>query len=125
MKTNTEFVRRGIIDLADLRDALQLAIQLEIATIPPYLCAQCSIKHEPDRVEGVLHRIVSQEMSHMALAGNILTAIGGKPQLANSDFLPSYPLNALPGRIPQKLSIGLRPLTKKQLQVFMQIEYPD
>ena len=66
-----------------------------------------------------------QEMYHFALAGNMLTAIGGLPSIANSSFIPSYPTNVLPGGIPQKLAVDLKPLTPEQAQVFMQIEYPE
>lgn len=124
MKSIAEFVSGGIADMLDLKAALQLAMQLEFATIPPYLCAQWSIKRDPDKVEGVIHRIVSEEMVHLGLAGNLLTAIGGVPRVATEDFVPNYPLDRLPGDIKQDLPIDLRPLDFRQLEVFMQIEYP-
>ena len=61
MKMIKEYVEAGISSVGELEGALQLAMQLEFATIPPYLCAQWSTKDDPDRVEGVLHKIVSQE----------------------------------------------------------------
>jgi Ferritin-like len=125
MKTIKQYVETGILSLDDLKGALQLAMQLEFATIPPYLCAQWSIKHDPDRVEGVLHKIVSQEMYHFALAGNLLTAIGGRPAITNSEFFSCYPAKMLPGGIAQKIPVNLKPLDHNQLEVFMQIEYPD
>src|SRR6202035_5614460 len=125
MKTIKEHVEAGILSVDELKDALQLAMQLEFATIPPYLCAQWSTQSDPDRVEGVLHKIVSQEMYHFALAGNLLSAIGGRPAIANPDFLPSYPTRVLPGGIAQNLPVDLKPLTHDQLAVFMQIEYPE
>ncbi|MEU1286649.1 ferritin-like protein [Kitasatospora sp. NPDC005856] len=124
-KTIREYVEAGVLPLDDLKGALHLAMRLEFATIPPYLCAQWSVRNDPDRTEGVLHRIVSQEMNHFALAGNLLTAIGGRPSIAHPDFLPSYPTHELPGGIPQKLPVDLKPLVKDQLAVFMQIEYPE
>jgi hypothetical protein len=125
MKTLQQFVRSGIRNLGELKKALQLALQLEFATIPPYLCAQWSIKNDPDRVEGVLHHVVTQEMNHMALAGNLLSAIGGTPRVAHSRFLPRYPLRSLPGGVKQELPVDLRSLSFDQLEVFMQIEYPE
>jgi hypothetical protein len=125
MKKISQFVDSRISCVDDLYEALQLAMQLEFATIPPYLCAQWSIRLDPDRVEGVLHRVVGEEMGHLALIGNVLAAVGGVPQLACEDFVPSYPLEELPGGIPQALSIDLRPLDQIQLSVFMQIEYPQ
>jgi hypothetical protein len=125
MKAIRQYVEMGIPTVSDLKDALQLAMQLEFSTIPPYLCAQWSIREDPDRVEGILHKVVSQEMFHFALAGNLLTAIGGQPNIAHSEFVPRYPLSALPGGISQKMAVDLRPLTRRQIAVFMQIEYPE
>lgn len=120
-----DVVEQGIPTLDELKEALQLALQLEFATIPPYLCAQWSIKSDPDRVESVIHRVVSEEMSHMGLVGNLLSSIGGTPALANASFVPLYPTHTLPGCINQRLAVGLQPLSLDQLAVFMQIEYPN
>lgn len=125
MKTIAQHIQDGITTLADLQDALQTAMQLEFATIPPYLCAQWSINSDPSGVAGMIQGIVVQEMYHFALAGNMLTAIGGTPDIANSAFVPSYPTNVLPGGIPQTLAVDLQPLSLDQLQVFMQIEFPE
>jgi hypothetical protein len=125
MKTIAQFVEDGITSLAELQDALQTAMQLEFSTIPPYLCAQWSIKADSSGVGDMIEGIVVQEMYHFALAGNMLTAIGGVPNIANAAFIPSYPTNVLPGGIAQKLAVDLQPLTPDQVQVFMQIEYPE
>jgi hypothetical protein len=125
MKTIAEFVKDRITCLSDLKDALQTAMQLEFSTIPPYLCAQWSINADPGGVGDIVQGIVVQEMYHFALAGNMLTAIGGVPASDNASFIPSYPTNRLPGGIPQKLAVDLKPLTPDQAQVFMQIEYPE
>jgi len=132
MKAISEFVSNGISTLQDLQAALKLAMQLEFATIPPYLCAQWSIDPgaDPGRVAGLIQSIVVQEMFHFALVGNILSAIGGVPAIANSDFIPSYPTNSLPGDIKQALVVDLKPLSNEpagqsQLDVFLQIENPE
>ncbi|MFD5494162.1 ferritin-like protein [Streptomyces sp. NPDC001812] len=125
MKTIKEYVEARDLSLDDLKGALQLAMRLEFSTIPPYLCAQWSVKRDPDRVEGVLHAVVSQEMGHFALAGNLLAAIGGRPSIGHADFVLNYPVAELPGGIPQELPIDLKPLRKEQLAVFMQIETPE
>ncbi len=127
MKTIAEFVRDGINSPADLQAALQTAMQLEFATMPPYLCAEWSVNidNDPNDVAGMIHGIVVQEMYHFALAGNMLSAIGGTPSIANADFIPTYPTNELPGGIVQTLPVDLQPLSPNQLQVFMQIEYPE
>ncbi|WP_233507042.1 ferritin-like protein [Spongiactinospora gelatinilytica] len=40
MKTIREYVDTAILSSEDLKGALQLAMRLEFATIPPYLCAE-------------------------------------------------------------------------------------
>jgi hypothetical protein len=133
MKTIAQFVRDGIHTPSDLKDALQTAMRLEFSTIPPYLCAEWSIESrstttpdpDPDDVTSLINRIVEQEMFHFALAGNMLSAIGGTPSVANPAFLPTYPTDSLPGGIPQDLPVDLKPLSKDQLKVFMQIETPE
>ena len=60
MKTIAKFVQTGITNLADLQTALQLAMQLEFATIPPYLCVQWSIdsSNDPCNVADMIQTIV-------------------------------------------------------------------
>jgi Ferritin-like len=125
MKTIAQFVQSGISTPADLKDALQTAIRLEFATIPPYLCAQWSINADPSGVGDTIQNIAVQEMSHFALAGNMLSAIGAVPDIANATFMPTYPTSELPGGIAQKLPVDLKPLSRDQLEVFMQIETPE
>ena len=137
MKTIAQFVQDGINTLADLQDALQTAMQLEFSTIPPYLCAEWSVNGsnngDPSGVGGMIDTIVVQEMYHFALAGNILSAINGTPNIAYAGFLPSYPTNTLPGGIallnrsttpPSPATLDLLPLSQAQLQIFMDVEYP-
>jgi len=125
MKTIAQFVSDGISTLSDLQAALQTAMQLEFATIPPYLCAQWSINSDPSGVGSLIEGVVVQEMFHFALAGNMLSAINGTVDIANASFVPTYPTNVLPGKILQKLAVDLLPLSAQQLQVFMQIELPE
>ena len=66
---------------SEMQTALQYAIELEHATIPPYLTALYSLKRGTNRaIAGLIRGIVIQEMTHMALAANMLNAIGGGPQ---------------------------------------------
>jgi hypothetical protein len=125
MKTIAQFVADGISTLSDLQAALQTAMQLEFATIPPYLCAEWSINGDPSGVGSLIEDVVVQEMFHFALAGNMLSAINGTVNIANANFVPTYPTNVLPGGIPQKLAVDLKPISAEQLQVFMQIELPQ
>jgi len=127
MKTIAQHVQDGISTLQDLQDALQTAMQLEFSTLPPYLCAQWSVNgsNDPGGVADIIQNIAIEEMYHFALAGNMLTALGGTPAIADAAFVPSYPTNVLPGGIPMARAVDLQPLSAEQLQVFMQIEYPD
>jgi Ferritin-like len=127
VRTIQQFVTNGIANTSDLQEALLLAMQLEFSTIPPYLCAQWSIdpNNDPSDVSDMIQAIVVQEMFHFALAGNMLTAIGGLPQVADTDFIPTYPTHTLPGDIAQVLAVDLQRLSTDQLMVFMQIELPE
>jgi hypothetical protein len=127
MKTIAQFVQQGITSTDELKDALQTAMRLEFSTIPPYLCAEWSIdfNNDPDNVMPMIHGIVIQEMYHFALAGNMLSAIGGKPTVADASFLTAYPAKSLPGDIAQAIAVDLLPLSPAQLLVFMQIEQPE
>jgi hypothetical protein len=124
MKSVAEFVHGGISTLADLKDALQTAMQLDFSTIPPYLCALWSIDTDPSGVAGMIQSVIIEEMMHFALAGNMLSAIGGTPNIANAAFVPHYPTHDLPGGIHLKDAVDLKPLSQHQLTVFMEIEKP-
>lgn len=126
LKSIAAHVEDGIGTIDDLKAALQTAVQLEFATIPPYLAAQWSIKGgaDPDKVAVRIGAITLDEMFHFGIAGNILTAIGGMPTVASEAFLPAYPTNILPGGIAQALPVDIQPLSAAQLDVFMQIEKP-
>ncbi len=123
-KTISDFVKNGIQTSDELKAALQCAIELEFSTIPPYLCAEWSIKDQEDPVRDIIHEIVIQEMVHMALACNMLSAIGGKPSLTKAGFLAHYPTNGLPGGVHPNLKVDLLPLSLESLKTFMEIEYP-
>jgi hypothetical protein len=124
-RTMAEFMAIGIRTIEELKQALQLALRLEFATIPPYLCARWSIREDPDRVEGMIHGVVSQEMKHLAIVGNVLCALGGIPRLYYKSFYPRYPLRALPGGVKLKRPLTLAPLSFEQMRVFLDIERPE
>jgi hypothetical protein len=125
MKTIAQHIQHGIHTLTELQDALQTAMQLEFATIPPYLCAQWSIDADPSLVADMIQNVVIQEMNHFALAGNMLAALNGKPAVNDAAFVPHYPTHTLPGGIRLPLAVDLRPLSPRQLAVFMEIEKPE
>src|SRR4051794_4535150 len=69
-------VPEGNRDIDWVREGLQVAIELEWGTIPPYLYAWWSIDTrndgDPDDVAGAFRRIVIEEMLHMSIACNLL-----------------------------------------------------
>lgn len=109
----------------DLQEMVQNAIRLEFSTIPPYLTAMLSLKPDSNReIWGMIHEVVVEEMLHMTIGCNILTAIGGRPLIAAPDFLPTYP-----GLLPMGIGHLTVPLEKFSLaqvrDVFMEIEEPE
>ena len=77
-------------DIAWVRESLRAAMQLELSTIPPYLYAAWSIdpSSKSSCVE-TIKGIAQEEMLHLGIAANLLTAVGGKPDFVRS--APSYP----------------------------------
>ena len=113
----------AITTLDDLRTHLQWAIELEHATLPPYLCALYSLDPDrnPDAVQ-VLGSVFAEEMLHLLLAANLLNAVGGHPVLDAPHLLPAYP-RPLPHGDPT-LRLGLQPFGPAALEQFLRLESP-
>ncbi|HYO66410.1 MAG TPA: ferritin-like domain-containing protein [Archangium sp.] len=83
---------------AQLIDALRLAVELEHNLMCQYLFAAYSVKKLPSedispvelerarRWESLITLIARQEMEHLGLALNLLTAIGGTPSFSRPNF---------------------------------------
>ncbi|XP_035658214.1 uncharacterized protein LOC118403580 isoform X2 [Branchiostoma floridae] len=110
----------------DLKKALQTALELELATIPPYLTAMFSIKDgHNDEIVTIIKNVVIDEMKHLTLVANLLNAIGGEPVLNKSSVVLSYP-SPLPGGANPELTVALARCSKNQIRsVFQAIERPD
>lgn len=106
--------------------ALQQAVELEHATIPAYLYALYSIKPNSNtEIQKLILSVVIEEMLHMALACNILNAIGGSPVIDDPKFIPQYP-GPLPGAVASGLIVPLKPFSLDLVKnVFMVIEQPE
>lgn len=131
-----ELMAKPTRDMAWLKNALQSAVELELATLPPYLCGLWALQ---DRSSGAAKQILSiakQEMAHFGLACNMLVATGGKP-----DILGGYSQIEYPGRLPGgvrpkcdptffpcnpdfQVSLGFQDFKAFALMC-MQIEYPE
>lgn len=112
-------------DIDWVRASLQAAVELELSTIPPYLCAMWSVKNQGDAVAQLLQSIVLEEMSHMGTACNLLTSVGGTPEINTASAVATYP-GHLPGGVHPGLVVSLGGLTKQRVEhVFMEIEKPE
>lgn len=108
----------------ELRSHIELAIQVELSTIPPYLYAMYSIEEQGSEPALLLRSIVAEEMLHAALAANLLLAVGGEPDFESDSYIPRYPAD-LPHHKPP-LRIDLAPCTPELIsEVFMRIEQPE
>lgn len=107
----------------ELHHYLTVAMQLEHATIPPYLTALYTIKPGTNRDASMLIReVVVEEMLHLTLAANVLNAVGGKPDLTTPGFVPTYPAPLPDGE--KDFEVSLRPFSREALQTFLKIERP-
>jgi Ferritin-like len=108
-----------------LREHLTGAVELELLTIPPYLCALYSIHPQKNLEAGLIIRsVVVEEMLHMILAANVLNAVGGKPNLTSGEFMPPRYPTTIPYHA-GRLEVGLRPLDEDALSTFLSIENPS
>lgn len=109
-----------------LHPLIQAAIELEHATIPPYLAAFFSIKLGCNRAAAeIIRSVVVEEMLHLTIASNLLVAVGGAPAINTPHFVPDYP-GGLPLGIGDHLQIHLRKCSIAQIRdVFMAIEEPE
>jgi hypothetical protein len=118
----------SIADVASLQDALQNAIMLEHATIPPYLVAYYTLSGNSPSVtyaKRSIRAIVNQEMLHLTLACNLLNAIKGAPRIADAAFVPHYP-DHLPMGVEGSLIVHLKRYSRDLVEnTFMKIEEPE
>jgi hypothetical protein len=112
-----------IKDINWIKQSLQNAIELEFSTLPVYLSCMFSLKVQNYTVYNTVRSVAMEEMVHMAIAANLLSAIGGSPAIKNIKV--SYPTRGLPGGVEPDLQIGLASFSKPQLQNFMRLEAPQ
>lgn len=113
----------AITDVAGLHRHLHAAMQLEHATIPPYLTALYSILPGTNAVaRDILRAVAVEEMLHLTLAANLLNAVGGRPDLTALGFVPLYP-TALPDG-ETDFQVDLQPFSRAAIETFLRIERP-
>jgi hypothetical protein len=112
---------------AKLLGWLQLAAELELATIPPYLTALLSIQRPASREAAELIRsVMIEEMLHLALVANIMTGLGGGVRL-RQDNIPRYPLVMYFEGKPfkdRRFTVDLAPYSESVIRTFMKLEEP-
>ena len=110
----------GPVDVKRLRDLLQAAVELELATIPAYLCALYSLQPEAnDETSLIIRSVVVEEMLHMVLAANVLNAIGGQPRVTGG-HVPRYP-----HELPDGTVVDLLPFCPEAVEEFLKVENPQ
>ncbi|MGO9961667.1 MAG: ferritin-like domain-containing protein [Solirubrobacteraceae bacterium] len=104
-----------------LKDLLQAAVELELSTIPTYLCALYSIHPDTnDEARLIIRSVVVEEMLHMVLAANVLNAIGGRPRVVGPDHAPRYP-----HELPDGVVLDLLPFSPAAVDAFLKVENPQ
>ncbi|WP_051707415.1 MULTISPECIES: ferritin-like domain-containing protein [unclassified Streptomyces] len=109
--------------IEELHEYLYKGLQLEHATLPPYLTALYSL--HPGKNSDAWHviRVVAvEEMLHLTLVANVLNAVGGTPDLTRPNFVPNYPTRLPCG--PDYFEVHLRPFSHEALDTFLKIEKP-
>lgn len=112
-----------IKDINWIKDALQAAIELEYSTLPLYLSSMFSLEVQNYTAYNTIRSVAMEEMVHMAIACNSLSALGGSPKLKSMQV--AYPTQGLPGGAEPDLHVGLACFSKNQLENFLRIEMPD
>ncbi len=108
----------------ELREHIELAIKIELATIPPYLYAMYSLEDVQSVPALLIRSIVVEEMLHAALATNLLLAVGGRPDFRGTGYMATYPCD-LPHHMPP-LTLNLEPISVSLVRdTFMRIEQPE
>ena len=118
--------------LKELRQKIQVAIEIEFATLPFYFYMYWSAYMHPDaenapprvkRSATLLKSIIMEEMFHFVTMCNVMTAIGGHPKL-DAKHIPEYP-TTLPGHSEvNNFEIHLEKLDLHSISTAIRIEMP-
>jgi len=130
--------------LSDLALLLRAAMKVELSTIPPYLFSLFSLPNVDTRINNdmsnnqllkdyetasdcrsIIHSVVIEEMLHLSLAANVLSAIdeSGPVKFYERAMVPIYPT-----RLPfhdGPLALNLVPASLNQITQFAKIEQPE
>ncbi len=113
----------AISDVAELHRHLYAAMQLEHATIPPYLTALYSIRPGTNtEAYHIIRAVAVEEMLHLTLVANILNAVGGTPDLSLAGFVPQYPAYLPDGET--DFQVDCQRFSREAIETFLRIERP-
>jgi hypothetical protein len=116
-------VSTRITTVERLHEYLRVALQLEHATIPPYLTALYSIRPGTNSDAYRIIRVVAvEEMLHLTLTANMLNAVGGSPDLTAPGFVPDYPAFLPDGET--DFQVSRQRFSREWVQNVLQIERP-
>jgi hypothetical protein len=102
--------------------SLHAAVRIEFATIPLYLTALWSIIDQTHLAAITIRAVVHEEMLHLSLLCNLLSALGQRPVLTG-DNVPTFP-GTLPGDVHKDIELNLLGYGPEALDLFMHIERP-
>lgn len=111
-------------NIEQLHVHLMAAVELELLTLPPYLTALYSLGGRSETAEEIIRSVAMEEMLHLALAANVLNAVGGKPELTTGGYVPRYPAK-IPFHEPETFQVSLLPFGQEALNTFLAIENPN
>jgi hypothetical protein len=116
-------VSTRITTVERLHEYLRVALQLEHATITPYLTALYSIRPGTNSDAYRIIRVVAvEEMLHLTLTANMLNAVGGSPDLTAPGFVPDYPAFLPDGET--DFQVSRQRFSREWVQNVLQIERP-
>jgi len=115
---------KEINSIPDLHNYLHVAMQLEHATLPPYLTALYSLKQNSNSDAYQILRVIAvEEMLHLAQSANLLVAVGGEPKLTDPDFVVNYPVYLPDGE--KDFKVDQQAFSPAAVGAFLKIERPD
>ena len=107
----------------ELQEHLIWTMRIEAFNIPPYLYAMYSLEDQQSDAAALIRSVATEEMLHLALAANLLLAVGGSPTFYDRTLVPAYPA-AAPHHQPE-LVVSLERCSPEVVRsTFMAIEQP-
>ncbi len=122
-KTDDTTSTTAITTIEALHEYLGRAMQLEHATIPPYLTALYSLHPQTNSAANQVLRVVAvEEMLHLTSVANLMNAVGGQVDLTAPGFVPEFPTYLPDGE--EDFQVNLACFSPATLETFLKIERP-